>query len=190
MCASCSSASGWRPWFFPGVLTGSPNRGIGRKTIPDAYIPSLLVHLASRTPCPAMQQEVAFAVWRKLPRLSKSHWPSSNSLLPPLSTYYVLTQALWEYTTGRGACPQAHYKWTGKSAPMYGSPWFLMGSWWDDGDTEARAEAELGWAPSSPRALGNPSLFDISPNATKFTTNKKAGPHATPVHRLGAGTVS
>lgn len=51
-------------------------------------------------------------------------------------------------------------------------------------------EQKLGWALSSPQTLGNSSLFDISPNAKKFTTNKKAGPHATPAHWLGTGTTS
>lgn len=45
----------------------------------------------------------------------------------------------------------------------------------------------LAWSSRAPRKS---SPLPISPNATKLTTTRKAGPCATPGHRLGTGLLS
>ena len=56
--------------------------------------------------------------------------------------------------------------------------------------TQARAEAMLAGLSSVPEPWGIQVYFSISPHATKFTTNKKAGLHAIPAHWWGAGTLA
>lgn len=102
MSTSCSPVLGQRPWFSSGLLTTSPGGGMGRSIISEAYILSLPVHLVSETPYLTMEQQVDFALWRKLLEPGKLLWPSSYFLLPPLNTSCVLRQALWEYATRHG----------------------------------------------------------------------------------------